>query len=270
MSTGKYRAGTECQFNFTRAKARPLSSVDGVLEISRMRTADTKATDPSFCACGHKKNEVFISSETRANTTSWSQARHHQHAQCLLHLSRHKCLFIIPFLQKWNNSSYCFSHKRDHCVSATYPHHISVGGHCNNKGSSRVQTDFHCYSPKIWIFFSRKSPLLSNYAWIRGWLFLSKAVGRGGQKGKGWLWLQEARGTDKRLKKAGHWIKRPQLPLTIWCPGDLGKRVNEKLHSPLSCLEQGTSKNKHLQEPCPQGTCLDGARRSQVELYCPI
>lgn len=72
--------------------------------------------------------------------------------------SLQKCLLIIEFLQKWNNSSYCFSHKRDHCASATFPQHVSVGGHFNNKGSSRVQTDFHCYSPKIWGFFKEVPP----------------------------------------------------------------------------------------------------------------
>ena len=73
-------------------------------------------------------------------------------------LSLQKCLLITEFLQKWNNSSYCFSHKRDHCASATFPQHVSVGGHFNNKGSSRVQTDFHCYSPKIWGFFKEVPP----------------------------------------------------------------------------------------------------------------
>lgn len=72
-------------------------------------------------------------------------------------LSSQKCL-ITKFLQKWNNSSYCFCHKRDHCASTTFPQHVSVGGHFNNKGSSRVQTDFHCYSPKIWGFFKEVPP----------------------------------------------------------------------------------------------------------------
>lgn len=101
-------------------------------------------------------------------------------------LSSQKCLLIIEFLQKWNNSSYCFSHKRDHCASATFPQHVSVGGHFNNKGSSRVQTDFHCYSPKIWGFFKEVPP--TEQLCLNSRLALSyQSCGesRAGQKGVG-------------------------------------------------------------------------------------
>lgn len=131
--------------------------------------------------------------------------------------------------------------------------------------------------------FSRKFPLLSNYAWIQGWLFLTKAVGRGGQRGTG-KELGEGRGEDKRLKKSGHSIRSKWLQPTIWYHGDsrrLRKIESERLiHPPflllvsfysdeLVHLEKNIFRNHtYVDYIMSQGTCSEGARRSQVESQC--
>lgn len=135
-------------------------------------------------------------------------------------LSLQKCLLIREFLQKWNNSSYCFSHKRDHCVSVTFPQQVSVGGHFNNKGSSRVQTDFHCYSPKIWGFFQGSPP--AEQLCLNSRLALSYQS-CGERRAEGSKELGEGREEDKRLKKSGHSIRSKWLQPAIWYHGDSGR-----------------------------------------------
>lgn len=156
-----------CQFSFIRGK-KPFSSVLLLcLKICSIPQQSPANGNKSRQKCQLPDFVLLVKKEWRL----CFQAQKHRLVQYPDHgpdisnlwnvcstLSLQKCLLITEFLQKWNNSSYCFSHKRDHCASATFPQHVSVGGHFNNKGSSRVQTDFHCYSPKIWGFFKEVPP----------------------------------------------------------------------------------------------------------------